>query len=212
MDGIGDILVAIFELFVRLLYGVIRVIIRAIGLILSQTWLANHFSALRRFGWWMAVVMSCYLIFGILRALFEPLWTPALTPLYQWQIVAAAMVLLLVGIAMREFDKANFVPDNTNYKFEPDRPVTPKETGPIQTQSTVHSSRIVAALVLVVLTLGLISAVSSERHEATLAEKLCAQADARISDGVEQSVRDGAGLFDRVFGTQTADRIPCGDD
>jgi hypothetical protein len=33
-----------------------------------------------------------------------------------------------------------------------------------------------------------------------------------MSDGVERAVRDGAGLLDRVLGTQTADRIPCDDD
>lgn len=67
-------------------------------------------------------------------------------------------------------------------------------------------------MVFGVLIFGLISAFSSERHEATLADKLCAQADARISDGIEQRVRDGAGLLDRVLGTQTADAIPCQDD
>ncbi|MCF2872161.1 hypothetical protein L0664_13880 [Octadecabacter sp. G9-8] len=212
MDGIGDIFAGIFELFVRLLYGIIRLIIRTIGLILSQTWLVNHFEAMRNFGAWLSISMGAYLLFGIIRAMVPAFYTPALTPIFQWQIVVGAMVLLLVGIAMRELDKANYVPDNTRHAFEPDRPVTPKDTGPIQTTPTIHSSRIVAGLVLLVLVVGIISAFSSERHEATLAEKLCAQADARISDGVEQTVRDGAGFLDRVLGTQTADRIPCGDD
>ena len=212
MDGIGDILVAILEVVVRLLYGVIRLIIRIIGFVLSQTWIVGHFAALRRFGFWLAFAMGFYLVFGIIRSLVPQLGTPALTPLFQWQYIALAILLLLVGIAMRELDPDHYVPDNTLHKFEPDRPVTPKDTGPIQTTPTVHSSGILALVVFGVLVVGLLSAFSSQRHEATLAEKLCAQAQERISDGVEQTVRDGAGLLDRVFGTQTAERIPCADD
>ena len=212
MSDLSDIFAGIFELIVRLLYGIIRLIIHTIGLVLSFTWLVNHFDALRRFGEWLSIGMGAYLFFGIVRAFVPAFWTPVLTPLYQWQIVLAAMLLLLVGIAMRELDKAHYLPDNTRHAFEPDRPVTAADTGPIQTTPTIHSSRIVAGLVLLVLVIGAISAFSSERHEATLSEKLCAQANARISDGIEQRVRDGAGLLDRVRGTQTADRIPCQDD
>lgn len=214
MDWIGDILVGIFEFFIRLLYGVIRVFVRAIGFVLSHTWLAAHFGVLRTMGVWIAAISGLYLVFGVARAMVPALWTPALTPIYQWQFVAIAMLVMLFGIAMRELDVAHYVPDDTRHKFEPDRTVAPKpaDTGPIQTTPTIHSSGIVAAIVFVVLVVGIISAVSSERHEATLAEKLCAQANAHISDGAQQTVRDGAGLFDRVFGTQTADRIPCGDD
>ena len=215
MDGGGEILAGIFELFIRLLYGVIRVIIRAIGFLLPKTWLANNFPALRQFGIALAITMGLYLVFGILRAAVPPLETAGLTWIYQWQIVFIAMVLLLVGIALRELDPVNYVADNTRHAFEPDRPVTPSsaaDSGPIQTTPTIHSAKIVAAFVLGVLVVGLVTAVTSERHEATLAEKLCAQADVRISDTVEQRVRDGAGLLDRVLGTQTAGRIPCAND
>jgi len=211
MDGIGDLFVAIVELFVRLLYGVIRIFMRIIGFVLSHTWIVNHFAALRSFGIWLALAMGAYLGFGIVRSAVPALYTPALTPIYQWQTVALAILIMLLGIAMRELDPANFVPDNTHHKFEPDRPVASKQTGPIQSDG-VHSTGLIAVAVFVVLVIGIFSAVSSERHEATLAEKICAQAQARVSDGVEQSVREGAGLFDRVFGTQTADRIPCADD
>lgn len=209
MEDVVGIFAGIFEFFVRVLYGVIRIIIRLIGLLMSRTWLADHFGAMRRFGLWLAIWMGLYLVFGIIRASVPFFWTPLLTPLYQWQIVVIAGVLLLIGIAMRELDQANFIPDNTHMAFEPDRPVTPVDTGPIQTTPTIHSSRIVAGLVLVVLIIGLVSAVTSERHEATLAEKLCLQAQDRVSEGVEAAVRDGAGLLDRVLGTQTADKIPC---
>lgn len=212
MDGIGDIIAAIIELFVRLLYGIIRLIIRTIGLVLPRSWLLAHFAGLRRFGLSLSFAMGAYLGFGILRATIPALWTPALTPIYQWQIVVIAMLLLLVGFAMRELNPDNYVPDNTHHAFEPDRPVPTKDDGPIQSAQTVHSAGLIAVVVLVVLTFGVISAVSSERHEATLAEKLCTEADARISDEMEQTVRDGVGWIDRVLGTQTADRIPCADD
>ena len=206
MDDLGA---ALLEGIVRLLYGIIRLIIRIIGLVLSYTWLSNHFKGMRRLGLWLAIVMAVYLVFGLLRANIEALWTPALTPIYQWQYLFGGMILLLVGIAMRDLDAENYVPDNTHHAFEPDRPVTSADTGPIQTTPTIHSAKIIAALVGVVIVVGIASAIFSERHEATLGEKLCAQANARISDGVEQTVRDGAGLLDRVLGTQTAARIPC---
>lgn len=211
MDGIGDIFVGIVELFIRLFYSVIRLIIWCVGFVLSKTWLVNHFGAIRTFSIWLALIAGTYLLFGILRASAPALWTPALTPLFQWQIVLVAVILLLLGIALRELDAAHYVADNTTHAFEPDRHVT-IDNGPIQTTPTIHSSGVLAVVVFGVLIFGLISAFSSERHEATLADKLCAQADARISDGTEQRVRDGAGLLDRVLGTQTADAIPCQDD
>ncbi|KAG1667699.1 hypothetical protein GQR58_018328 [Nymphon striatum] len=212
MGLFDDLFAGIIELFVRLLYGIIRLIIRMIVFVLSQTWLVNHFEGLRRFGWWLICACAAYLLFGIARAGVPAFATPIFTGLYQWEIILSVMLALLVGIALRELDASHYKPDNTRHKFEPGRPVEPTDKGPIKTTQTVHSAGIVAALVLGVIIVGLISAVSSERHEATLAEKLCAQASARISDGVEQTVRDGAGLLDRVLGTQTSDRIPCSDD
>lgn len=141
------------------------------------------------------------------------LCTPALTPLYQWQTVAIALFQLLIGIALRELDKSNYEVGNTRRASGHVTPPAPAATdGPIQTQPTTHSAGIVAAIAAGVVIFAVISAVSSERHEATLAEKLCAEANARMSDGVEQAVRDGAGLLDRVLGTKTATRIPCDDD
>ena len=212
MDGIGDLFTGILEGIVRILYGVIRLIIWIIGLVLSKTWMVNHFATISNFGFWLAAVMASYLGFGIVRASVPAFWTPVLSPIYQWQWISIAMLVLLVGIALRELDKDHYIVDNTRHAFETDRPVPPTSNGPIQSMPTTHSAGIVATLVLGVLVFGLISALTTERHEATLAEKLCAQADARISDGVEQTVRDGAGLLDRVLGTQTADRIPCADD
>lgn len=212
MDSVGDIFAGVLEFIVRLLYGIVRLIIHAIGFVLSHTWLVNHFSAMRQFGFWLAAAMVVYLCFGILRSMVPAFWTHALTPVYQWEVVCVAMALLLVGIALRELDKDYYRPDATRHSFEPDRPVQTRDTGPIQTTPTVHSAPIIAVVVLAVLIVGLVSALSSERHEATLADKLCAQANARISDGIEQRVRDGAGFLDRVLGTQTADRIPCQDD
>jgi len=206
MESFGAVLFGILEFFVRALYGIIRLFIWIIGFFLSGTWLANHFDGIRRFGWWIAVVTSAYLLFGIVRATVPVFWTPSLTPVYQWQIVIGAIVLLLVGIALRELDVSNYTSGKT-----PDLPVK-TGTGPIQTPATVHSAGIVAAIVLIALVVGILSAISSERHESTLAEKLCAQADARISDGIEQRVRDGAGFLDRVLGTRTAENIPCADD
>jgi hypothetical protein len=211
VDSVGEVFAGIIEFIVRILYGVVRLIIWIIGFFLSQTWLVNHFNGLRRFGLWLAAASAFYLLFGILRATVEPLWTPALTPIFQWQIVVAAMVLLLVGIALRELDAANYGITTTRGPV-PEKPTKPADTSPIQTLATPHSHSVIARLVGVALLIGIASAFSSERHEATLSEKLCAQADARISEGVEQRVRDGAGWLDRVLGTQTADRIPCGDD
>lgn len=216
MDG-GELLGTILEFFVRLLYGVIRLIIRMIGLLLSYTWLSAHFAAMRRFGLCLAISMAIYLIFGLMRANIPALWTPSLTPIYQWQMVFGGTTLLLVGIALRDLDMENFRPDKTHYKFEPDRKVTPKpepvvESGPIQTTPTLHSTKLIAGLVALVLVFGLLSAFFSERHEATLAEKLCAQANAHISEDLDVQVRGGAGLFDRVMGTEFADKIPCGGD
>lgn len=222
MDFFSDFLAGLLELVVRLLYGIIRLIIWVIGALLSQTWLVHHFKGMRRFGWWLALGMSAYLLFGILRAMVPAFWTPALSPIYQWQMVIGALVLLLVGIAMRELDQTNYGVTKPRAAIEPDTPAqsapvspppvqTPQD-GPVQTISTVHSSGIVAIIVLLALIVGGLSAFTSKRHEATLAENLCAQANARISDGVEQRVRDGAGLLDRMLGTQTADKIPCAND
>ena len=212
MGPFDDVFGGILEAIVRLLYGIVRLIIRIIGFFLSQTWLVNHLAGVRLFGWWLAFAMVIYLLFGIVRAGVPTFWTPWLAPIYQWEVVLGGMGALLVGIAMNALDPAHYVPDLTRHKFEPDRSVQPIDTGPVTSTPTVNSTTIVAGLVLVALIVGIFSAMSSQRHEATLAEQLCAQADARISDGVEQRVRDGAGFFDRVFGTQTADRIPCGDD
>lgn len=211
MDAIGDILAGIVELFVRALYGVIRLIIWVIGFALSQTWLVNHFGAMRSFGLMLIWLSGLYLLFGIVRANVEALWTPALSPIYQWQVLALMFVVLLVGIALRELKAETYGVDPTRHRFEPETlNAPPAQTGPIQTQ-TNHSARFVAGLVLVAIVIAVISAFTSERHEATLADKLCAQAEARISQGVEDAVRDGAGFLDRVLGTQTADAIPCGE-
>lgn len=132
--------------------------------------------------------------------------------------MVGAVILLLIGVALRELKAANSDdrtrPDDvkTDISGHPTQTATPDREAPIQTQTTVHSAKIVAIIVALTVVVGVFSAISSETHEATLAEKLCAEANARLSEGVEQSVRDGASLFDRVFGTQTADRLPCADD
>ena len=186
------------ELFIAILAGIVELIIMLLGLVFSQSWLATRRDGLRRWGHILALTMAAFLLFGMIRPVFPVLWTPALTPLYQWQIIVVAIVLLLVGLSIGEFARRSHIPEQAA-----------KE----DTESeTAHSSGYIAAMVLVIALIGVASLITSKRHETSLADRLCAQADARISDSLEGTVRDGAGLLDRVLGTQTADRIPCADD
>ncbi len=64
MGPFDDVFGGILEAIVRLLYGIVRLIIRIIGFFLSQTWLVNHLAGVRLFGWWLAFAMVIYLLFG----------------------------------------------------------------------------------------------------------------------------------------------------
>lgn len=207
-----DIFADIAGLFVRLLIGLLRLIMRIIGFAFSKTWIANHAADVRRWGVALVVVATCYLAFGIIRAAVPVLATPSLTLLYQWQMIAIALIACLVGFAMSEWDVSFYDPDATRHAFHPEDQSTTFRDGPIDSDQPVHNATIVALLVALAIIGAGVSAAMSKRHETSLAEKLCAQADARIPDGLDQTIRDGAGLIDSVFGTQTSDAIPCADD
>lgn len=81
MGPFDDVFGGILEAIVRLLYGIVRLIIRIIGFFLSQTWLVNHLAGVRLFGWWLAFAMVIYLLFGIVRAGVPAFWTPWVAPI-----------------------------------------------------------------------------------------------------------------------------------
>ncbi|AKS46563.1 hypothetical protein SAMN05444287_1680 [Octadecabacter temperatus] len=207
-----EFLADLAALFIRFTIGVMRVVMRLIGFGFSKTWIASHAETVRNWGVALTVVMVIYLTFGVMRAAVPALATPWLTLLYEWPVIIFALIACLVGLTMSEWDVTYYDPDPTMHAFKPDELAPAHTAGPVTTPPTRHGAGIVALIFLALVIGAIFSGVTSQRHEASLAEKLCAQADARISDGAEQAVRDGEGLLDRVLGTQTADRIPCADD
>lgn len=201
MEGL---LAPLFDIAIAIATAVIQVMIWLIMTLVSNAWLAHHARGVSRFGHSLAALMAAYLLFGIARPMTPVLYTPALQPLYAMPLVIGAVVLLFVGIAMGQAAQRPAMA--TTSTSGPD--TTPLPKTPIQTVPKRNSVWL-ALIVIVVIITAIVAAMRTEQHSETLAQRLCNEANARISDTVDSTVRDGAGLLDRILGTETADKIPC---